>query len=205
MHEINLTPDVVLAGYANGIFPMGESRNGGVAWYAPDPRAILPIDALHVPKNTRRLLRRRTFHVTSDVAFDRVIEACAGRRETWISTEIEDVYRHLHAIGFAHSVECWEGGELAGGLYGVAIGGAFFGESMFHTKSGASDVALVHLAEHLSTCRFTLLDIQFTNPHLDRYGAVEISRSDFEVILGQALFSGARWQPMSPLHIDQES
>jgi leucyl/phenylalanyl-tRNA---protein transferase len=174
---------------------MANSREGTPAWYAPDPRAVIPLDQFRLPKNTARHIRQNRFRVTADEAFYKVISHCARRRETWISEEIETAYRDLHDRRFAHSVEAWEGDELVGGLYGVSLGGAFFGESMFHTKSGASDVALAMLVEHIIACRFTLLDIQFINPHLERYGAIEMPRAQFEQALGHALHSGAYWRP----------
>jgi leucyl/phenylalanyl-tRNA---protein transferase len=176
---------------------MADSRDGEIGWYSPDPRAIIPLDEFRCPRNTRRLQRSNVFRVTSDRAFVEVIAECARRDETWISLEVERVYRRLHELGFAHSIECWDDDGLAGGLYGVALGGAFFGESMFHHKSGASDVALTHLVQHLVECGFTLLDIQFINSHLKRYGALEIPRSSFEAMLGRALFSGAHWLPLT--------
>jgi leucyl/phenylalanyl-tRNA---protein transferase len=195
MRSPTFNAEAVLAGYAHGIFPMADSRDGDIDWYSPAVRAIIPLDTFRIPRNTRKLVDSGEFEIRLDTDFRSVIAGCGEREETWISEEIEEAYVELHCRGFAHSVESWQDGKLAGGLYGVAFAGAFFGESMFHRKSGASDVALVHLVEHLTACRFTLLDIQFINPHLERYGAVTIPRSEFQAMLGVALFSGASWRP----------
>lgn len=189
-----LSPDLVLAAYAQGVFPMAHPEEGDrIYWYAPDPRAILPLDAFHVPHNLRRTIRKGMFEISTDTVFMDVIEACAERDETWISREIIEVFSALHGLGYAHSVEVWSGGELAGGLYGVALGRAFFGESMFHRKSDASKVALVHLVRRLRAGGFTLLDTQFTTPHLERFGVVEVPRADYEQKLDEALSGPGRW------------
>ena len=181
-----LTPELLLHAYRSGIFPMAESHEQGapIYWFAPDPRAIIPLDGFHVSKNLAKLVRQERFEVTADRAFRRVIRACAAREETWISAEILAVYTALHRLGYAHSVECWQEGTLAGGLYGVALGGAFFGESMFHHARDASKVALVHLVRQLRAGGFCLLDTQFTTPHLERFGAIEIPREEYERRLG---------------------
>ncbi len=192
--EPELTPELLLYGYQCGIFPMADPDEGdAVYWFAPDPRAILPLDAFHVPKNLAKLVRRETFEVTYDRDFEAVIRACAERPETWISEEIIQAYVALHRMGFAHSVECRRDGALAGGLYGVAIGGAFFGESMFHRERDASKVALVHLVRKLREGGFTLLDTQYTTPHLARFGVIEIPRAEYERRLAKALRVTARW------------
>lgn len=183
-----LSPELLLSAYAQGVFPMADPDAGNaIYWYAPDPRAILPLDAFHISKNLRKLVRRGVFEVTTDRAFPDVMAACADRAETWISDEIIRAYTALHEHGFAHSVECWQGGALVGGLYGVALGGAFFGESMFHRARDASKVALVHLVERLRSGGFVLLDVQFTTPHLARFGVVEIPRTAYEARLAAAL------------------
>lgn len=182
-----LTPENLLAAYASGIFPMADEA-GELGWFAPDPRAILQLDRLQVPRSLRSVIRRGFFEVTTDQAFIDVIRACADRPEgTWISPEIHEAYVCLHQIGFAHSVEAWKDGRLAGGLYGVAIGGAFFGESMFRRESNASKVTLVHLVERLRECGFVLLDVQFLTDHLRSMGASEISRREYEWRLHEAI------------------
>ena len=192
----DLTPELLLRAYQVGLFPMADAGKGGaIYWYAPDPRTVLPLDGFHVSKNLAKLVRRGRFEVTSDQAFESVIRACADREETWISEEIIAAYTALHRLGYAHSVECWQGGALAGGLYGVALGGAFFGESMFHRARDASKVALVHLVRQLRRGGFRLLDTQFTTEHLKRFGAIEIPRRVYERRLADALAVEAVWWP----------
>ena len=180
-----LTPELVLRAYAAGIFPMAEGRSERtIFWVDPERRGIIPLDtSFHVPKRLRRTVRNQRFEVRVDSNFDQVIRACAAtaarRQETWINDEIIRVYSELHASGFAHSVECFEDGSFAGGLYGIALGGAFFGESMISRGRDASKVALVHLVARLRLGGFTLLDSQFITAHLSRFGAVEISRRDY--------------------------
>lgn len=194
MRRHELTPDLVLSAYAQGVFPMAHPEEGNeIYWYAPDPRAILPLDRFHVPHNLRKLVRRGTFRITSDMAFDEVIEACADRDETWISEQIIDVYCALHRAGFAHSLEVWLDDQLVGGLYGVALRQAFFGESMFHRVTEASKVALVHLVDRLRRGGFVLLDTQFSTPHLRRFGVTEIPRKMYEHQLTVALSGDANW------------
>lgn len=174
-----LTPELVLTAYRMGIFPMADA-DGDIAWFSPDPRCIFPLDAFHVPRSLRQTIRRGTFETRINTAFDAVLAACADRREgTWIDSQIADVYGTLHRQGWAHSVESWHAGELAGGLYGVAIGGAFFGESMFTRVTDASKVALVALVERLRARGLTLLDTQWQTPHLARFGAVYIRRREY--------------------------
>lgn len=183
----DLTPEILLPAYASGIFPMAD-ENGELFWLAPDPRAVIELDALKVSRSLRSVVRRGVFDVTFNRAFPDVLQACRRRNEgTWISDEIKEAYIKLHRLGFAHSVEAWQDEQLVGGLYGVAIGGAFFGESMFHNRTDASKVALVHLVEHMLERRFTLLDVQFTNDHLKRLGAVEIPKAEYERRLSEAL------------------
>lgn len=184
-----LTPEQLLYGYSRGIFPMADE--GKVYWYDPDPRAILPIERFHVPRRLARTMRQQTFQLHTDTAFGAVIRACAApapdREETWIDGKIIAAYTQLHEIGFAHSVEAWQDGALAGGLYGVAINSFFAGESMFSRVADASKVALVHLVQHLHERGFLLLDVQFMTNHLRRFGAVEISRETYHRRLAKAL------------------
>ena len=186
MHA-DLAPERLLAAYAVGIFPMADD-DGEILWFAPDPRAILELDALKTSRSLRTVVKRGTFDVTTNQAFEQVITACADREEgTWISPEIHEAYCELHRLGFGNSVEVWKDGQLAGGLYGVALGGAFFGESMFHRVADASKVALVRLVERLRERGFVLLDVQFATDHLRRFGAVEIPRSEYERRLRDAI------------------
>jgi leucyl/phenylalanyl-tRNA--protein transferase len=189
---IHLTPEILLKAYAAGIFPMAESADDPeLFWVDPKRRGILPLDGLHVPRRLRRVLRRGVFSVRCDTAFDAVIRGCAEasetRQTTWINEEIVRLYTALFARGMAHSVECRQDGELAGGLYGVALGGAFFGESMFSRVADASKVALVHLVARLRLGGFRLLDTQFVTPHLAQFGCVEISRARYHRLLGASL------------------
>jgi leucyl/phenylalanyl-tRNA---protein transferase len=183
-----LTPELVVRAYCAGMFPMAESRRGKeIRWYAPDPRAIMPLECFHVPRSLARTVRRGVFEVRVNADFGGVMRACAEREETWISDDIIEVYGALHRFGLAHSVESWRDGVLAGGLYGVALGGAFFGESMFSRATDASKVALVALVERLRQRNFVLLDTQFITDHLARFGAVEVSRAAYLRRLDQAL------------------
>jgi leucyl/phenylalanyl-tRNA--protein transferase len=162
-------------------------EHGEIAWFSPDPRGIIPLDSFHVPHGLKRSLRKNTFEVRINTAFESVIRACGERRETWISPEIVRSYLNLHELGFAHSVETWRDDQLVGGLYGVSVCGAFFGESMFHRETDASKVALVALVERLRAREFRLLDTQYITPHLRLFGAVEISRAKYLGLLKQAL------------------
>ncbi len=175
----------LLAWYSEGIFPMGE-EDGSISLYSPDPRGILDLDTFHVPKTLARILRSGRFDIRVNTAFDDVIRACAAREETWITREIDAAYRNLHTRGYAHSVEAWTDGALAGGLYGVAIGGAFFGESMFTRVRDASKAALVALVARLRARGFILLDTQWTTPHLARFGGREIPREQYLARLREA-------------------
>jgi leucyl/phenylalanyl-tRNA--protein transferase len=170
-----LTAVSVLRAYRDGFFPMA-CGDGRLRWFSPDPRGILPLDGLHLPRGFRRLLPKLDFAVTVDTVFDDVVAGCADRPETWIDPAIARVYTDLHAQGAAHSVEVWAGGRLAGGLYGVQLGGVFFGESMFSRVSEASKVALLALVGILRAQQFGLLDIQWVTDHLENFGAVEIRR-----------------------------
>lgn len=189
-----LSPDLLLYAYQQGIFPMADpDEDDAIYWYAPDPRGILPLDAFHVPKTLAKLVRQGRFTVTRDRAFEAVIHACSEREETWISEDIIATYTVLYRLGVGHSVECWQDGALVGGLYGVALGGAFFGESMFNRVRDASKVALVHLVTHLNTRGFVLLDTQFVTPHLARFGAIEIPKATYEARLQHALMMPVSW------------
>lgn len=181
--------DALLNAYASGWFPMAVAP-GEIRWYSPDPRGIIPLDAFHVPARLARTLRREPFEIRFDTAFRDVIEACADRDDdegNWIDREIVESYCALHEKGFAHSVEVWQNGRLAGGLYGVALGGAFFGESMFHRVRDASKAALVALVDHLRRRGFALLDTQWVTEHLLQFGAIEVSRRRYLRLLDQAL------------------
>lgn len=188
-----LTPELVLRAYATGCFPMADDESDEVLWFAPDPRSIIPLDRFRVPRSLRRTIRSAAFDVRMDTAFEVVIRSCADRPRTWISEEILETFVELHRRGFAHSVETWRDGRLAGGLYGVALGGAFFGESMFHRTADASKVALVFLVNWLRGRGFELLDTQFTTPHLQRFGAVEIPREEYESRLMHAIRLDVSW------------
>ncbi len=195
-----LTPQLLLGAYASGIFPMAESRHDrDLFWIDPEVRGILPLKKFHIPRSLRKTLRRDLFEVRCDTAFAQVIRACAesttSRPETWINPEIERLYSALHDMGFAHSVECWQGGRLLGGLYGVALGGAFFGESMFSRVRDASKVALCHLVARLRRGKYVLLDTQFVTDHLKSFGAIEIPRRHYRNRLTKALQRDARFQP----------
>ncbi len=189
-----LTPELLLRAYAMGVFPMAEDREDPeLFWVDPRMRGIIPIDSFHVPRRLRRVLRSDRFKVTFDSDFDAVIDGCATattlRPRTWINDRIITLYTTLFHMGHAHSVECWLDGELAGGLYGVSMCGAFFGESMFNRHVDASKVALVHLVLRLRSTGLTLLDAQFITKHLRRFGAQEISRDAYRKQLAAALKS----------------
>src|SRR5438477_10195341 len=163
-----IDPDLLLEGYRLGVFPMAMSDNS-IEWFSPDPRAILPLEDFHVPHALRRLVRRKPFQVTIDKAFSAVIQACAERKNTWINREIIESYTRLHELGHAHSIEAWKGNSLAGGLYGVAVGGAFFGESMFHRVPEPSKLRLVPLLEHLGARSSAYLHPQGSPRHCHRF------------------------------------
>jgi leucyl/phenylalanyl-tRNA--protein transferase len=181
-----IDPELLVQGYRLGVFPMAM-EDDSIEWFSPDPRAILPLEDFHLPHALRRLLRKKVFEITINSAFSEVIEACAKRKDTWINQEIVQSYTRLHELGHAHSVEAWKGGKLAGGLYGVAVGGAFFGESMFHRVTDASKIALVALVEHLHAHKFVLLDTQWLTPHLQQFGGIEISRNHYLHLLRRAV------------------
>ncbi|HXR95853.1 MAG TPA: leucyl/phenylalanyl-tRNA--protein transferase [Rhizomicrobium sp.] len=198
MHAPVLTPELLLSAYAQGLFPMAERRDDPTLyWVSPEKRGIIPLDGLHVPKRLARTVRSNRYRITSDHAFVRVMRACAepapGREQTWINDEILRLYTALHAGGHAHSVECWDGDSLAGGLYGVSLGAAFFGESMFSHLRDASKVALVALVEILRGGGYMLLDAQFLTQHLAQFGAYEIPREEYLVRLHAAISREAIW------------
>lgn len=204
-------PEELLACYRRGVFPMADSKDDPRLFLVdPEVRGILPLERFHIPRRLRRTVCRDPYRISFDTAFTRVIEACGEtsgqRRETWINSPIINLYSSLHRMGHAHSVECWEGDELVGGLYGVALGGAFFGESMFSRRTDASKVALVHLVARLIDCGFSLLDAQFHNPHLEQFGLEQISREVFRARLRTALRQQADFhRPSSPGHHRQFS
>jgi leucyl/phenylalanyl-tRNA---protein transferase len=199
--KLLLSPDLLLRAYAIGIFPMAESRDASeIHWVEPTQRGIIPLDSFHVPRSLRKVVRKGLFTVSVDQAFEAVIDGCAepkkGRDDTWINPTIRRLYVELHRMGHAHSVECWRDDRLMGGLYGVALGGAFFGESMFSRVPDASKVALVHLVAILREGNFRLLDTQFVTDHLEQFGAMEVSRDAYRERLNRAInvtaqFAGA--------------
>jgi leucyl/phenylalanyl-tRNA--protein transferase len=200
---VRLTPDLLLAAYAAGVFPMAESAdNPQLFWVDPRRRGILPLDAFHVPHKLRRVVRQGSFEIRCDTAFEEVIRGCAEATEkrpnTWINDEIVGLYTALFARGAAHSVESWQDGTLVGGLYGVSLGAAFFGESMFSRATDASKVALVHLAARLRFGGYRLLDTQFLTPHLARFGGVEITRTRYHRLLADALAYRASFPAVLP-------
>lgn len=187
-----LDPMLVINAYAQGIFPMAD-HVGRIRWYAPDPRAILEQDNLHVSRSLRATLRKRIYEVRMDTQFEAVMRYCADREETWINKAFMTAYTQLHYAGLAHSVEAWRDGELVGGLYGVALGGAFMGESMFSHATDASKVCLVALVEHLKARGYILHDVQFWTPHLATLGVTEIPRKAYERRLKEALLLRRTW------------
>lgn len=178
MIDINL----LLRAYKMGYFPMADPE-GQIRWFSPDPRGIIPLDEFHVPHGLKRTLKKGKFEIRINQSFPRVLRACGERPETWINQDILESYCRLHTEGYAHSVEAWKADRLAGGLYGVSLGGAFFGESMFHWETDASKVALHALVQRLRERDFLLLDIQWTTPHLETFGAREIPRADYLCML----------------------
>ena len=198
---IEITPQVLLKAYACGIFPMAESADDpALYWIEPPLRGIVPLNAVHLPRRLVRTVRQGTFEVRIDSDFEGVIAGCAasrpGRRTTWINPKIHSLYRELYSTGYCHTVETWAGGRLVGGLYGVALNGAFFGESMFSYERDASKVALVYLCARLVAGGFTLLDTQFVTDHLKQFGAIEIGRAQFHVLLERALAQRADFAAM---------
>jgi leucyl/phenylalanyl-tRNA--protein transferase len=182
-----LLPEVILLGYRNGFFPMGDPEHQRVLWHRPEDRAIIPLDGIRISRSLAQTLRRAPYRITVNTCFTEVIEACADREETWITDEIIEAYSELHERGHAHSMEAWEGSDLVGGLYGVAIGGAFFGESMFSRKRDASKVTFAHLAQRLHERDYRLLDTQYINDFTASLGAIEIPDAVYQVLLADAL------------------
>ena len=209
MEMPELTPDMLLRAYAIGVFPMAEDRDDpDLFWVDPRMRGVIPLDEFHVPKRLRRTVRNGGFRVTVDSDFEATIEACAesteARPRTWINDRIIMLYTSLYHLGYAHSVEVWRGSALVGGLYGVALGGAFFGESMFSRETDASKIALIHLVARLKAGRFTLLDSQFITRHLRRFGAIEVPRSEYRLRLAEALKQDASFET-APSRTDIEA
>ena len=193
-----ITPQILLKAYAAGIFPMAESaEDNALYWVEPEERGIIPLDGLHISHSLRKRIRQRRFDIRIDTAFPDVMVACAekmpDRKTTWINQRIKSLYGQLYKMGCCHSVECWRHNQLVGGLYGVRIGGAFFGESMFSREPDASKVALVHLVARLKAGGFRLLDAQFTTPHLESLGARSVSRADYHLLLEQAIEADAEF------------
>jgi leucyl/phenylalanyl-tRNA--protein transferase len=185
---LELTPTLILRAYAAGVFPMADGAEAdGVFWVDPKFRGILPLDRFHVPRRLARTIRTGGFEVTVDRDYEAVIDACADRDETWINGDIRRLYVGLHRMGYAHSIEVWMDGALAGGLYGVRLGAAFFGESMFHRRTDASKIALVYLVARLKAGGFTLLDSQFVTDHLARFGAERVPREQYHAMLDAAI------------------
>lgn len=194
-----ITADLLVKAYACGVFPMAESSDAeDMFWVKPDVRAILPLDRFHISHSLKKTVRRQPFRVTFDAAFTDVMQACADRPETWINDPILSLYAELHGMRLAHSIECWEGQDLVGGLYGVSLGAAFFGESMFHRTTDASKVALVHLVARLIHGGYQLLDAQFHTDHLGQFGAVEIRQEDYLALLAKALERPADFYSLPP-------
>ncbi|ACI54825.1 leucyl/phenylalanyl-tRNA--protein transferase [Rhizobium acidisoli] len=189
-----ITPEILLRAYSIGLFPMAESADDPeIFWVEPELRGVLPLDHFHLSKSLAKTVRRKPFEIRFDHAFDSVIAACAeetsGRPSTWINKTIRSLYATLFDMGHAHTVEAWDGDKLVGGLYGVSLGSAFFGESMFSRRTDASKICLVHLVERLRERGFTLLDTQFTTEHLKTFGAIDVAKADYAVMLAAAMQS----------------
>lgn len=187
-----ITPDMLLRAYSIGLFPMAESASDpDLFWVEPDMRGIIPLDGFHVPHSLAKAMRKQPFEIRIDTAFAEVMRSCAAaapdRPTTWINDTIHGLYNALHRHGHAHSVEAWENDELVGGLYGVSLGAAFFGESMFSRRTNASKICLVHLVERLNARGFLLLDTQFTTEHLKTFGAIDVPKKAYSRLLGKAM------------------
>lgn len=198
--DYHIPPDLLLRAYASGVFPMAEDADDfEVFWIRPEKRGIIPLDGFHVPKSLQKIVRRGVYDMRYDTDFGGVIDGCArsapGRERTWINQPIREAYEELFRRGHCHTVEAWRGGKLVGGLYGVTLGRAFFGESMFSAQRDASKVCLVHLVERLIARGFVLLDTQFTTEHLKRFGAVDVPRKRYERMLEDALDGSATFAP----------
>ncbi|MBV9757702.1 MAG: leucyl/phenylalanyl-tRNA--protein transferase [Alphaproteobacteria bacterium] len=208
--SFQVTPELMLRAYRAGLFPMAETRRGErLYWLDPEQRGVLPLDRFHLPRRLKRTVLAGRFAVAADTDFHGVLRGCAtpmpGREDTWINAEIERLFGELHRLGWAHSLECRDNGRLVGGLYGVALGGAFFGESMFSHARDASKVALVHLVARLRLGGFRLLDTQFVTVHLAQFGAEEVPREDYKHMLANAAERPARWLPNpDPAELERE-
>lgn len=190
----SLTPEILLNGYANGVFPMADSADDDdVYWVQPKMRGVIPLDGFHTSRSLKRALNKRDYTVSFDTQFENVVRACADREETWINATIFDLYQKLHQMGFAHSIEITRDGALIGGVYGVTLGAAFFGESMFSRATNGSKIALAHLVDHLNARNFTLFDTQFQNPHIQTLGCIEMPQSEYLKLLENALAQDARF------------
>lgn len=202
-HDPVITPEILLRAYATGIFPMSESRDDPhIFWVEPEKRGLIPLESFHIPRRLARTVRSGLFEIRTDSDFEAVIAACAGdtgiadgrRDESWINARIRALYGELFALGHVHTVECWREGRLVGGLYGVSLGAAFFGESMFHRETDASKVALVHLVARLIAGGYSLLDAQFQTAHLARFGTVEVPRKRYHALLESAMSRQGDWK-----------
>lgn len=187
-----ITPDILLRAYSIGLFPMAEAADDPeIFWVEPEIRGVLPLDAFHISKSLAKAVRQKPFDIRFDTSFEQVVGMCAqsapDRPNTWINSTIRKLYAELHAMGHAHSVEAWDGNELVGGLYGVSLGAAFFGESMFSRRTNASKICLVHLVERLKSRGFALLDTQFTTDHLKTFGTIDIPKADYQKLLQAAV------------------
>ncbi len=196
----DLTPEILLAGYAAGIFPMAEHReDDAVFWVNPQKRGIIPLNEFHISRSLAKRMRSGIFGITTDLSFTQVVSGCADREETWISGPIFDLYCDLFRLKHAHSIEVWEGDQLVGGVYGVTLGAAFFGESMFSRRTDASKVALAYLVDRLKAGGFTLFDAQFQTAHLKTLGAIEVSRATYHRKLAEALEKSADFHRQGPI------
>ncbi|MCY4303762.1 MAG: leucyl/phenylalanyl-tRNA--protein transferase [Aestuariivita sp.] len=185
---MHLSPTLIINAYSKGIFPMAASRNSDeINWFNPDPRGVLPLNAFRISRSLQRSIKKENYNIKVNECFHGTIDACADRPTTWINNEIKDVYVRLHKMGYAHSLEVWENDHLIGGIYGVALGAVFFGESMFSRRSNASKIALAYLIDRLNQSGFKLFEIQYLTSHLASLGAVEISQSLYYNLLNEAL------------------
>ncbi|MCX8010156.1 MAG: leucyl/phenylalanyl-tRNA--protein transferase [Ignavibacteria bacterium] len=181
-----LTPELMIRYYSIGAFPMADETTGEINWYYPQMRAIIPLDSFNIPRSLKQIIKKNIFEIKFDCATIEVIKQCANREKTWISSELIEAYKKIHKLGYVHSVEAYQKDKLVGGLYGISIGGAFFGESMFSIVENASKVTLVFLINHLKEKNFQLLDVQYLTKHLKMFGAIEISLDEFNLLLNKA-------------------
>lgn len=193
LNSLKFRPETVIKGYLNGFFPMPDEA-GRVTWRAPQTRGVMPIDEFHVPKNLKRLVRQKKFEIRVDTEFEQVIRGCSERDETWITDEVVDIYCRLHEMGVAKSVEAWQDGELAGGLYGICIGRYFATESQFHRVRDAGKIAFIHLADILQTGGFLLHDVQYPTPYLQQFGVTSLEANEFRQRLLQAVVQAGRFE-----------